>query len=68
MSGVPYYVHINDNNGKWDWDLMAGTNNLWLYVEFLYPSEGTQATPAGSPPTLRRFGRTRLRHSPSTCA
>jgi xylose isomerase len=36
MSGHPYYIHINDNNGKWDWDLMAGTCNLWLYVEFLY--------------------------------
>ena len=36
MSGFPYYVHINDNNGKWDWDLMAGTCNLWLYMEFLY--------------------------------
>ncbi len=36
LSGVPYYVHINDNNGKWDWDLMAGTCNLWLYVEFLF--------------------------------
>jgi xylose isomerase len=36
MSGHPYYVHINDNNGKWDWDLMAGTCNLWLYVEFLF--------------------------------
>jgi xylose isomerase len=35
-SGFPYYVHINDNNGKWDWDLMAGTCNLWLYMEFLY--------------------------------
>jgi xylose isomerase len=36
LSGFPYHVHINDNNGKWDWDLMAGTCNLWLYVEFLY--------------------------------
>ena len=36
MSGHPYYVHINDNNGKWDWDLMAGTCNLWHYIEFLY--------------------------------
>ncbi len=36
MSGHPYYIHINDNNGKWDWDLMAGTCNLWLYVEFLF--------------------------------
>ena len=36
MSGHPYYVHINDNNGKWDWDLMVGTCNLWTYVEFLF--------------------------------
>jgi xylose isomerase len=36
MSGHSYYVHINDNNGKWDWDLMVGTCNLWGYVEFLY--------------------------------
>jgi len=36
MSGRPYYVHINDNNGKWDWDLMAGTCNLWQYVETLF--------------------------------
>ncbi len=36
MSGHPYYIHINDNNGKWDWDLMAGTCNLWQYVEFLF--------------------------------
>ncbi|MBI4875918.1 MAG: sugar phosphate isomerase/epimerase [Acidobacteria bacterium] len=36
MSGHPYYVHINDNNGKWDWDLMAGTCNLWQYAEFLF--------------------------------
>ena len=36
MSGHPYYIHINDNNGKWDWDLMAGTYNLWNYIEFLF--------------------------------
>lgn len=36
MSGYPYYVHINDNNGKWDWDLMVGTCNFWGYVEFLF--------------------------------
>jgi xylose isomerase len=36
MSGHPFYVHINDNNGKWDWDLMAGTCNLWGYLEVLY--------------------------------
>jgi xylose isomerase len=36
MSGHPYYVHVNDNNGKWDWDLMVGTCNLWTYLEFLF--------------------------------
>lgn len=36
MSGHPYYIHINDNNGKWDWDLMAGTCNLWAYLEVLF--------------------------------
>jgi sugar phosphate isomerase/epimerase len=36
LSGHPYYVHVNDNNGKWDWDLMVGTCNLWSYVEFLF--------------------------------
>jgi xylose isomerase len=35
-SGFQYYVHINDNNAKWDWDLMAGTHHLWHYIEFLY--------------------------------
>lgn len=35
-AGVPSYVHINDNNGKWDWDLMVGTCNLFGYVEVLY--------------------------------
>jgi xylose isomerase len=31
-----YYIHINDNNGKWDWDYMVGTHHLLDYVEFLY--------------------------------
>jgi xylose isomerase len=35
-SGYPYYVHINDNNGRWDWDYMAGTHNFLEYVEFLF--------------------------------
>lgn len=31
-----YYVHINDNDGKWDWDYFCGTKNFLEYVEFLY--------------------------------
>jgi xylose isomerase len=35
--GVPYYIHINDNNRKWDWDLIPATRNLWDYLEmFVY--------------------------------
>lgn len=35
--GIPYYIHINDNNRKWDWDLIPGTRNLWDTLEmFLY--------------------------------
>lgn len=32
----PYYVHINDSNGKWDWDLIAGTMGFWNYLEFIF--------------------------------
>jgi xylose isomerase len=35
-SRFPYYVHINDNNGKWDWDYMAASHNVLEYAEFLY--------------------------------
>ena len=35
-SPFKYYVHINDNNGKWDWDYFCGTRNYIDYVEFLY--------------------------------
>lgn len=35
-SGFPYYVHINDNDGRWDWDLMAGAVNPVRYLEFLF--------------------------------
>jgi xylose isomerase len=34
--GLPFYVHVNDTNGKWDWDLMAGACNVWEYLEFLF--------------------------------
>ena len=31
-----YYIHINDNDGKWDWDYFCGTKHFLEYVEFLY--------------------------------
>ncbi|MBD3392556.1 MAG: TIM barrel protein [Chitinivibrionales bacterium] len=31
-----YYIHINDNDGRWDWDYMVGTHHFLGYVEFLY--------------------------------
>ncbi len=30
------YIHINDNDGKWDWDYFCGTKHFLEYVEFLY--------------------------------
>ncbi len=36
-SKVPYYIHTNDNNGRWDWDLIPATRHLWDYLEvFVY--------------------------------
>ena len=35
-SGHRYYVHINDNNARWDWDFMVATHNFLEYVEFLF--------------------------------
>ncbi|MFZ3109336.1 MAG: sugar phosphate isomerase/epimerase family protein [Rectinemataceae bacterium] len=35
-SGLPYYVHINDNDAKWDWDYFAGSKHFLAYAEFLY--------------------------------
>lgn len=35
-AGIPYYIHINDNNRKWDWDLIPGTRNFWDYLELFF--------------------------------
>lgn len=35
-SGIPYYMHINDNDRKWDWDLIPATRNLWDYLELFF--------------------------------
>ena len=36
QSPYRYYIHINDNDGKWDWDYFCGTKHFLEYVEFLY--------------------------------
>ena len=35
-SPYKYYIHINDNDGKWDWDYFCGTKHYLDYIEFLY--------------------------------
>jgi xylose isomerase len=35
-AGLPFYVHTNDNNGKLDWDLIAGACNVWEFAEFMF--------------------------------
>ena len=35
-SGYPVYIHTNDNNGRWDWDLVAGSNHFVQFAEFIY--------------------------------
>lgn len=34
-----FYVHLNDNDGRWDWDMLPGTYHLWEFVEFFYTLE-----------------------------
>lgn len=31
-----FYVHFNDNNRGWDWDMVPGAVHLWEMVETLY--------------------------------
>ncbi len=35
-AGRLFYVHLNDNDGRWDWDLLPGAYHLWESVELLY--------------------------------
>lgn len=30
-----FYVHVNDNNRAWDWDLIPGSVHIWDMVEFI---------------------------------
>ena len=31
-----FYVHLNDNDGRWDWDMLPGAYHLWEFVETFY--------------------------------
>ncbi len=35
-SPYSYYIHINDNDARWDWDFMVGTKHFIDYAEFLF--------------------------------
>jgi xylose isomerase len=35
-AGRLFYVHFNDNNRGWDWDMVPGAVNLWDMVETIY--------------------------------
>jgi xylose isomerase len=34
--GRLFYVHLNDNDGRWDWDMLPGAYHFWDFVEFFY--------------------------------
>ena len=31
-----FYIHLNDNDKIWDWDMIPGAYNFWDFVEFFY--------------------------------
>ncbi len=31
-----FYVHLNDNDRHWDWDMLPGAYNFWDFLEFFY--------------------------------
>ena len=33
---IPFYVHLNDNYGDWDWDMMPGSVNPLSLIEFFH--------------------------------
>ena len=35
-AGKLFYVHINDNDRNWDWDMLPGAFHTWEFVEFFY--------------------------------
>ena len=35
-AGKLFYVHLNDNDRQWDWDMIPGAFNIWDTIEFFY--------------------------------
>jgi xylose isomerase len=35
-AGRLFYVHLNDNDGRWDWDMLPGAYHPWEFIEFFY--------------------------------
>jgi len=35
-AGRLFYVHLNDNDGRWDWDMLPGAYHVWEFVELFY--------------------------------
>lgn len=35
-AGRLFYVHLNDNDGRWDWDMIPGAYHMWEFVELFY--------------------------------
>lgn len=31
-----FYVHLNDNDRNWDWDMLPGAFHFWEFLEFFY--------------------------------
>jgi len=31
-----FYIHLNDNDKIWDWDMIPGAYNFWDFIEFFY--------------------------------
>ena len=34
--GIPYYLHTNDNDARFDWDLIGASRHFLHYAEFLF--------------------------------
>jgi xylose isomerase len=35
-AGKLFYVHLNDNDRNWDWDMLPGAFHFWEFIEFFF--------------------------------